>query len=150
MRSKSMHQSETKRSLSNCAASRSFHNFLRKLVQYCVLKGYLRRVREYRVSLDDPSTEAINGNESGQEISNGTGENGSASKTKPKKLSKDMYDGTHDMDSLACLGHSKCREFTSDRFLSSLLASTTRSLTAAKKTQGASALPSETYLTLWK
>ena len=98
--------------MSNDAVFRSFDDFARKLVQYCVLKGYLRRVREYRVSLDDPSTDVIHGNESGQEHNNGSSENGAASKPRPKKSSKDLYDGTQDMDSLSCLGYGKSRRET--------------------------------------
>jgi len=106
----------------------------KKLVQYCVLKGYLRRVREYRVSLDDPSSDVSNGNDSSQETKNGIQQNGSASKIKPKILPKDFYDGTNDSDSLACLGY----------------VSNNRSLTAAKKNPMASFMANETYLTLWK
>ena len=66
----------------------------RKLVQYCVLKGYLRRVREYRISLDD----SIDSNNNGNADEN--------AKTKLKKTLRDLCDGTHDIDSLACLGYS--------------------------------------------
>ncbi len=75
--------------------------FSRKLVQYCVLKGYLRRVRDYRISLDEPAymnnNAHTNGNTDGNEIA----------KTKlNKKTLRELCDGTHDSDSLACLGYS--------------------------------------------
>lgn len=65
-------------------------------MQYCVLKGYLRRVREYRISLDDPIDSNNNNGTT-------TSENG---KTKSKKNLRELCDGTHDSDSLACLDNS--------------------------------------------
>ncbi len=73
--------------------------FQRKLVQYCVLKGYLRRVRDYRISLDESiyiNNGHSNGNTDGNEIV----------KTKFKKTLRDLCDGTNDSDSLACSGYS--------------------------------------------
>lgn len=70
-------------------------------MQYCVLKGYLRRVREYRISVDDPTD------------SNGNGNADENAKTKLKKTPRDLCDGSHDIDSLACLGYSMyddCRD----------------------------------------
>lgn len=57
------------------------------------------------MSLDDPSSEVTNGNDSSQETNIGIQENILASKIKPKILPKDFYDGTNDSDSLACLGY---------------------------------------------
>jgi hypothetical protein len=68
-------------------------------VQYCALKGYLRRVRDYRVSLDE-STYPENNN-------NGHSDGNEAAKTKAKKTLRELCDGTNDSDSLACLGYSK-------------------------------------------
>lgn len=72
-------------------------------MQYCVLKGYLRRVREYRISLDDPThvnpiKTATNGLPNGTSAENG--------KNKSKKPLRDLCDGTNDSDSLACHGYS--------------------------------------------
>jgi hypothetical protein len=75
--------------------------FLRKLVQYCALKGYLRRVRDYRISLNESGpVNNTNGNSDGTEIT-------AASKGKLKKTLLELCDGALDSDSLACLGHGK-------------------------------------------
>lgn len=75
-------------------------------MQYCVLKGYLRRVRDYRIALDDsPGTE--NGNGQAIETSFDRRENALAAKLNGKKSLRDLCDGTNDSDSLACLGHRK-------------------------------------------
>ena len=71
-------------------------------MQYCALKGYLRRVRDYRISLDESIY--INSN---TETSNGNAEEVEPSKPKPKKILRDLCDGTNDSDSLACQGYSK-------------------------------------------
>jgi hypothetical protein len=70
-------------------------------VQYCVLKGYLRRVRDYRISLDDSIY--INNNNG---HSNGNTDGNEMAKTKLKKTLRDLCDGTNDSDSLACSGYS--------------------------------------------
>ncbi len=67
-------------------------------MQYCVLKGYLRRVRDYRISLDESIY--INNNNNGHSNGNET------AKTKLKKTLRDLCDGTNDSDSLACSGYS--------------------------------------------
>lgn len=72
-------------------------------MQYCVLKGYLRRVRDYRISLDD-SVYMNNNNVNGH--SNGNTDGNEIAKTKLKKTLRDLCDGTNDSDSLACLGYS--------------------------------------------
>jgi len=74
-------------------------------VQYCVLKGYLRRVRDYRISLDDSIY--INNNNNG--YSNGNTDGNEMAKTKLKKTLRDLCDGTNDSDSLACSGYSMYR-----------------------------------------
>ena len=78
----------------NCARIR-WATLFRKLVQYCMLKGYLRRVREYYISLDD-ATPTSNGNHLQ-----------AAMRVKFKANLRDLCDGTNDTDSLACLGYSK-------------------------------------------
>ena len=118
----------------------------RKLVQYCVLKGYLRRVRDYRISLDD--TLGLD-NANGQANSDGR-ENGLATKVKGKKSLKELCDGTNDSDSLACLGHRKCLRDECSSLKSSsspILVSHARALPSARKPQSSSI---DSYLTLWK
>lgn len=73
----------------------------RKLVQYCVLKGYLRRVRDYRISLDESAY--MSGNESGNGHSNGS----DSGKSKMQTTLRELCDGTNDSDSLACAGYCK-------------------------------------------
>ncbi len=72
-------------------------------MQYCVLKGYLRRVRDYRISLDESAY--INNNNNNGYI-NGNTDGNEIAKTKFKKTLRELCDGTHDSDSLACLGYS--------------------------------------------
>jgi len=69
-----------------------------------VLKGYLRRVRDYRISLDESIYMTNNNN---NVLSNGNTDGNEANKTKFKKTLQDLCDGTNDSDSLACLGYSK-------------------------------------------
>jgi hypothetical protein len=71
-------------------------------VQYCALKGYLRRVRDYRISLD----ESVYMNNNNNVQSNGNTNGNEIAKTKFKKTLRDLCDGTNDSDSLACLGYS--------------------------------------------
>jgi hypothetical protein len=80
-------------------------------VQYCVLKGYLRRVREYRISLDEPISNT-NATGPSQENKFDIHDNEVLGKMILKKTLKDLYDGTNDSDSLACLGHSKSNRST--------------------------------------
>ncbi len=70
-------------------------------MQYSVLKGYLRRVREYRISIDESIY--MNSNNNGHV--NGTTDAIEVPKMKPKKPLRELCDGTHDTDSMACLGH---------------------------------------------
>jgi hypothetical protein len=72
-------------------------------VQYCELQGYLRRVRDYRISLDE--SVYMNNNNNAQ--SNGNLDGNEPNKLKIKKTLRDLCDGTNDSDSLACLGYSK-------------------------------------------
>ena len=71
-------------------------------MQFCVLKGYLRRVRDYRISLE--GSVHLNTNNIQP---NGESEGSEAAKVKPKKTLRDFCDGTNDSDSLACLGFRK-------------------------------------------
>lgn len=73
-------------------------------MQYCVLKGYLRRVRDYPISLDD-SIYINNDNNSNGHINGNTDANELA-KTKLRKTIRELCDGTNDSDSLACLNYS--------------------------------------------
>ncbi len=74
-------------------------------MQYCVLQGYLRRVRDYRISLDE--SVYMNNNNNNNAQSNGNLDGNEPNKSKIKKTLKDLCDGTNDSDSLACLGYSK-------------------------------------------
>lgn len=74
----------------------------RKLVQYCVLKGYLRRVRDYRVSLDESAYIS-----SSNVLPLGNADGADSAKMKLKKTLRELCDGTNDSDSLACSGYSK-------------------------------------------
>ena len=119
----------------------------RKLVQYCVLKGYLRRVREYRVSLD----ESIYMNNNNNGYVNGTTDAVDASKAKAKKTLRELCDGTHDTDSLACLGHCMCRKHESIiSFDSFILAFSSRPLPQARKQTQQPIASLDSYLILWK
>ncbi|CAF0906843.1 unnamed protein product [Adineta ricciae] len=101
----------------------------KKLVQYCALKGYLRRVREYRISMDESIY--MNNN---TETSNGNAEEVEPAKSKFKKTIRDLCDGTNDTDSIACHGYI----FTS------------RSIPTARKPTQQPITPMDSYLTLWK
>ncbi|CAF1063509.1 unnamed protein product [Adineta steineri] len=101
----------------------------KKLVQYCVLNDYLRRVRDYRISLDE--SVYINTNNL---HSNGTSDGNDPSKSKIKKTLRDLCDGTNDSDSLACLGYI----FNS------------RLIPTARKSTQQSLPPLDSYITLWK
>lgn len=103
----------------------------KKLVQYCVLKGYLRRVREYRIAFDE-SIYMTNNNDNGH--LNGINETNNPTKAKVKNTVRDLCDGTNDTDSLACSGY----------------IFNTRSLLTARKTAQQSASPFDSYITLWK
>ncbi|CAF2371927.1 unnamed protein product [Rotaria sp. Silwood2] len=102
----------------------------KKLVQYCVLKGYLRRVRDYRISLD----ESIYMNNNNNVCSNGSSNGNDTPKSKMQTTLKDLCDGTNDSDSLACLGYI----FNS------------RSLPIVRKHSQPASTPLDSYLTLWK
>lgn len=78
----------------------------RKLVQYCVLKGYLRRVRDFRISLDE-TTPMNNFNARQNENKTNEIDHESINKAKLKKDLRELCDGTHDSDSLACSGFGK-------------------------------------------
>lgn len=77
-------------------------------MQYCVLKGYLRRVREYRVCLDESTY--LNPNTTSNGLANGTADENARNKS--KKTLRDLCDGTNDSDSLACLGYSMYSRMT--------------------------------------
>ncbi|CAF1474688.1 unnamed protein product [Rotaria magnacalcarata] len=102
----------------------------KKLVQYCVLKGYLQRVRDYRISLDDSIYIGNNGNGHANGNSNGNEQ----AKSKMQTTLRELCDGTNDSDSLACLGYI----FNS------------RSVPSARKNQQQTTASLDSYLTLWK
>ena len=70
-------------------------------MQFCVLKGYLRRVREYCISLD----ESVDTNNS--IYLNGDCNENDTSKSSTEPIPQDICDGTNDSDSLACSGFGK-------------------------------------------
>ena len=79
-------------------------------MQYSVLKGYLRRVRDYRISLDESiyMTSMSNTNNNNNNVhSSGNSVENEAAKLKIKNTLRDLCDGTNDSDSLACLGYRK-------------------------------------------
>lgn len=86
-------------------------------MQYCVLKGYLRRVRDYRISSDEsnnfitgsnnPNASDGNNTTNNNSQSNGSSSDGETAKLKMKNTLRDLCDGTNDSDSLACLGYGK-------------------------------------------
>ncbi|CAF4989615.1 unnamed protein product [Rotaria sp. Silwood1] len=103
----------------------------KKLVQYCVLKGYLRRVRDYRISLDD----SVYMNNNNNNASSNGGSNGNdTTKSKMQTTLRDLCDGTNDGDSLGCLGYM----FNS------------RSLPFVRKHSQHASSTLDSYLTLWK
>jgi len=104
----------------------------KKLVQYCVLRGYLRRVRDYRISLDESTY--MNNTDTNNPQPNGNTDGNDPAKTKLKKDLRVLCDGTNDSDSLACLGYI----FNS------------RSLPTARKHSQQQTAPIDSYLTLWK
>lgn len=127
----------------------SNHFYSRKLVQYCVLKGYLRRVREYRVSLDDSPIQTNNGYTQAPETNAESNEINSLAKYKLRKKLREVYDGTNDTDSLACMNYSKWSSVISEpsHFL---LVSNTRQLPTTKRNPSNFYTPNEAYITLWK
>jgi len=87
-------------------------------VQYCVLKGYLRRVRDYRILVDESiyMTNNNNNNNNGNEQPNVANDANGVAKSKVGKTLRDLCDGTNDSDSLACSGYSKTKLDRFDRF----------------------------------
>ncbi|CAF0848725.1 unnamed protein product [Rotaria sp. Silwood1] len=106
----------------------------KKLVQYCVLKGYLRRVRDYRISLDDSVYVNNNNNNNNNASSNGGSNGNDTTKSKMQTTLRDLCDGTNDGDSLGCLGYM----FNS------------RSLPFVRKHSQHASSTLDSYLTLWK
>ncbi|UJR15766.1 hypothetical protein I4U23_002700 [Adineta vaga] len=101
----------------------------KKLVQYCVLKEYLRRVRDYRISLDESIYMDTNNNSV-----NGTVDSTDLAKIRLKKTLRELCDGTNDSDNLACLGYI----FNS------------RSIPIARKPTQQPTTPADSYLIVWK
>ncbi|CAF4327882.1 unnamed protein product [Rotaria socialis] len=123
----------------------------KKLVQYCVLKGYLRRVRDYRISIDDSTY--IGNNASGP--TNGISNGNDQAKSKIQTTLRDLCDGTNDSDSLACLGYAF--RMKSEANLSEdcnwpilFLVFNSRSVPSARKNQQQTTAPFDSYVTLWK